>query len=166
MPTDITALQAKMTAFEQRYLVVMLIIAAMSLISLVVSILVFVFNRKHNKSILSLQIKTSIDAAKSEISSLALQIIPLRSKSKPIAEEKRQLDELQKLNDAAFEKLLNCYEDACQRYLNKQLDSNEFRKRYFHDVREYIDQFPDQFTEPATRFYSMLQVYRQWHRPK
>ena len=166
VPQTIVELHQQMTAFEKKYLIIVGITALIAFVSLIISILVGFFNRRHNRATLSVQLKSAIDTAKNDASRLQVDMSPLRSKNKRTADEQRQLDDLKKIHDAAFEKVLNCYEDSCQRYLNKQVDRGEFRKSYFHDIREYIDHFPELFTEPATRFYSMLQVYREWHKPK
>lgn len=164
--------------------------------SLVISILTFIkslFDAKKNKKSsneakakaqealdvqhgsLEMQIRTSITAARSEISKLAPLIGPLQAKRDSSLQpnssdeftliEMKTLETYHKTFETAIEDLLNTYNEACQKYMDGKVDKIRFRKNYFHEIRNVVTnaEFEDRFNPITSMFQATIAVYNEWH---
>lgn len=156
---EVNKLSTNMSVFETWYLIATIIIAIISFFALYES-------KNSSKASLLHQVKNSINDAKTQIENLTLELSELRSKKKLTADEQRQKDIQEKIFESAIEKLLNVYDDACQKYFANSIPKNEFKKSYFNDIRKYIESFPEKFQEPLTEYNFMLRLYTKWHKVK
>ena len=154
-----------MTSNEKITLLISAIAAGIAALSLLISILGYFLNRRSNKAALLHQVKTSIDDAKTLMENRTVEMAPLSSKKKRTADEERQLDTLKSVYESSLEKVINAYEDGCQKYCANLILKKEFKKSYFGDIRDYVEQFEDKFTGPVTRYTYILRLYREWHKP-
>ena len=136
-----------------------------SMVALVISGIALYWGNRFSKATVLQQIKQSIDNAKTHVEAVSLAISPIISKEQPTNDEKRQKEDLQRIYDSAFEKVLNAYEDGCQKYYAHLVLKQEFRRSYFSDLRDYVEEFPDKFSEPITRYTYILKLYKEWHKP-
>lgn len=139
--------------------------AVVAALSLIISILGYFLNRRSNKAALLHQVKTSIDDAKTLMENRTVEMAPLTSKKKRTADEERQLETLKSVFESSLEKVINAYEDGCQKYCANLVLRTEFKKSYFGDIRDYVERFKDEFTGPVTRYTYILRLYREWHKP-
>ncbi|MCL6714178.1 hypothetical protein M8R20_45135 [Pseudomonas sp. R2.Fl] len=110
-------------------------------------------------------IKSGVDSAKAQIEALSIQIAPLKAKQSPL--NKSQLEEFQikqQALDSAFERLLNAYNDGCQKFFKRQVDTQDFIDLYHQDIADYIREFESKFLPPLTRFDAMLRYYNEKHK--
>lgn len=135
-------------------------------LSMFISVVALMWNKKSNKAQLLHQVKNSIDTAKTQVENISMQMSELAAKKKRSADEQRQLDTMLKIQDSAFEKVLNAYEDGCQKYKGNLILRKEFKKSYFEDIREYVHRFQNKFSGPLTSYQYMLDLYNEWHKVK
>jgi len=154
---EVSKLSQDMSFFETWYLVATVLIAFISFFALFTS-------KNSSKAALLHQVKISINDAKTQIENLTLQLSELKSKKTLTADEKRQKDIQEKIYESAIEKLLNTYDDGCQKYFANSISKKEFKKSYFNDIRKYIESFPNKFQEPLTEYNYMLKLYKNWHK--
>ena len=66
---------------------------------------------------------------------------------------------------ALDEDLLNAYDEACAKYIDRKVDKNRFYKMYMHEIRQLVEQEPYKqiFNEKSCRFDSILKVYEKWN---
>ncbi len=155
-----------MTKYEVLTLWISGIAAGIATLSLIISIFGYFLNRRSNKAALLHQVKMSIDDAKTQLENRTVEISPLSSKKKRTADEDRQLTTLQTVYESSLEKVINAYEDGCQKYFAGLILKDEFKRSYFGDIRDYVEKFQDKFTGPVTRYTYVLKLYNQWHKPK
>ncbi len=163
---EIGKLAADMSFFEQWYLLATIGIGFFALVALVISVITYFSTVKSNKAALLHQVKNSIDDAKTHLANLTLELSTLQSKSKLTADERRQLSIQISVYESALEKLLNAYEDGCQKYISKLILKAEFKKSYYGDIRRYIEEFTEKFTGPVTEYTHMISLYKEWHKVK
>jgi hypothetical protein len=144
----------------------------LSTIATVISVLAFAHSiwtrysaNKFNKATILQSVKITIDNAKTQLESLSVQLVPINAKKNLTTEEQRQKESYKKIYESAIEKVLNAYEDGCQKYYANLILKEEFKRSYFSDIRKYIEEFPNKFSEPITRYTYMLKLYKEWHKP-
>lgn len=135
-----------------------------SLIAVIVSIWSASQSRKQSSASKLQGVKINIDLAKSQLESLSMELAPLKAKKATTADEKRELDLKLQVYEAALERLLNAYNDGCDKFFKKQIDQQDFVDMYHQDIRDYVEKVPDKFTPPITRFDKMVQYYEQRHK--
>ncbi len=59
---------------------------------------------------------------------------------------------------------LNAYDEACAKYLDNKVDKERFKKTYFTEIREIVEnkELKDFFDPTTTRYKTILKVYREW----
>lgn len=140
------------------------ITVGVSILAILGSFYVIFQNKKQSKALVLQAIKSNIDLAKSQIESLSMELAPLKAKKSPSADEKQELDIKNQVYESALERLLNAYNDGCDKFYKKQISAQDFTDMYHQDIRTYIESFPDKFREPLTRFDKMLQYYNEYHK--
>lgn len=165
-PLTITQLTNNMSKFESLYLEITIAIGVVSFIALIISIFTYFATSKANKAALLHQVKISIDDAKTQLENMTLKLAELQSKKSLTADEKRKLTIQESVYDSALEKLLNAYENGCQKYKSNLILKDEFKRSYHSDIRKYIEAFEDKFSGPLTEYSHMLYLYNEWHKIK
>jgi len=155
-----------MTKYEIITLWVSGLAALVATSSMFVSAKSYFSNKRSNKATLLHQVKISIDDAKTQLENRTEKIAPLKSKKKRTAEEEREYQTLLGVYESSLEKVINAYEDGCQKYYANLIIKKEFKKSYFGDIRNYVENFEDKFTGPVTRYSYILKAYNEWHKPK
>ena len=140
--------------------------AFIAVLSILLSIVSYFSNKRSNKATLLHQVKNSIDDAKTQLENRTENIAPLKSKKKRTADEEREYQTLLGVYESSLEKVINAYEDGCQKYYAGLIIKKEFKKSYFGDIRGYVENFEDKFTGPVTRYSYILKAYNEWHKPK
>lgn len=161
---EVGKLASDMSFFEQWYLIATIGIGVVALVALMISVIAYFSTVKSNKAALLHQVKNSIDNAKTQLENLTLELSILTSKSKLTADEERQLNIQKTVYESGLEKVLNAYEDGCQKYKSKLILQDEFKNSYYGDIRRYVEEFTEKFTGPVTEYTHMISLYRKWHK--
>jgi len=66
--------------------------------------------------------------------------------------------------NAAVELVLNAYENACNAFYTNKIRRGDFREKYHHDIRSYIEKYPGKFAPPLTMYSKMEQYYKEYHK--
>ncbi|WP_231103666.1 hypothetical protein, partial [Xanthomonas graminis] len=109
-------------------------------------------------------IKSNIDAAKAQVESTAMQLALLKAKRSPTKDQKDELAIKQQVFDSMVERLLNAYNDGCQKFYKNQVIAQDFIDLYHQDIADYIREFKEKFSGPLTRFDAMLNYYNEKHK--
>ena len=66
---------------------------------------------------------------------------------------------------ALDEDLLNAYDEACAKYIDKKVDRERFYKTYMHEIRQLVENEPynKKFNEKSCKFDAILKVYKEWN---
>lgn len=140
--------------------------AFIATLSMILSVISYFSNKRSNKATLLHQVKTSIDDAKTQLENRTEKIAPLQAKKKRTADEDREYQTLLGVYESSLEKVINAYEDGCQKYYASLIIKKEFKKSYFGDIRDYVENFEDKFAGPVIRYTYILKAYNEWHKPK
>ena len=92
---------------------------------------------------------------------------PLKSKSNARTisdEEKETLKIYDKNLDSSIESMLNTYDDACAKYLDKKIDKIRFKKTFHVEIRNLIENtdLKKYFDPVNSRYKPILKVYNEW----
>ena len=62
------------------------------------------------------------------------------------------------------EEFLNAYDEACQKYLDKKVDCNRFKKSYFNEIKSLVENpsFKECFDSHSTQYKATVKVYNEW----
>jgi len=105
---------------------------SISLISLLVSIYAFIRSNKVANAELDIVIHNLIHQSRHTLD----EVLKLELELADSIDEKRQI--LTNFGRKGIEELLNAYEEACTRYLNKQIDQAHFRQRYKQEILQVV----------------------------
>lgn len=66
---------------------------------------------------------------------------------------------------AALEDVLNAYDEACSKYIDKKVDVSRFKKLYITEIRNLVedDNTKSFYFMPQSRFQATVKVYREWN---
>lgn len=67
--------------------------------------------------------------------------------------------------NAALEIVLNAYDEACAKYIDKKVDRERFKKLYITEIRNLVenDSTKSYYVMPQSKFQSTVKVYREWY---
>ncbi len=116
----------------------------LSLIAIIISVIALINNSKKNKSDTLLILKGYINDARSNLSSVSLEI-----------DKNATANDHTEIQNAAFEeaqeRLLNAYETACERFFKKEIDPKDFSDNFADDITTFV-----QNPSFATRYFNGL----------
>jgi len=135
-----------------------------SVFAVIVGILSYLKNSSVTKDNALTNIKSNIDTAKSHYENLSMETAKLKVKIDKTEQEERELELKRTICDSAFEKVLNAYEDGCDRFFKNKVDKKDFREKYHTDIVKYVEEFPKEFSEPLTSYNRILAYYKRNHK--
>ena len=130
----------------------------LSIIALFVSLISLIFSKINMNRVekiycgqTELSIREAITSARNRITDILLD---------PNVSNNNYTDQLMK---SATEELLNSYEEACSKYLDKKVDKKRFKKTYFDEIKNVVeyDGFKEYFKFGA-KYDSIKKVYTEW----
>ena len=142
-------------------MMVLIITNIINWISPIISILAFVFSLlsfyKSNalaKGQLEMQIHEMITSAKTRYGDLGLQL-----------KKDQQNTILAASVMAALEDVLNAYDQACAKYIDKKTDKERFKKSYVNEIRHLVenDNTKKYYIGPQTKYRATVKVYNEWN---
>lgn len=65
---------------------------------------------------------------------------------------------------ALNEELLNAYDEACAKYLDRKVDKERFRKMYFHEIKQLVEckDYSNEYDKVSSRYIATIKVYQEW----
>ena len=120
--------------------------------SAIAAILTYINGKKTSYGNLELQIRAMISDAKYHLLEFSYRCTDL---DKDIAS--KQFDSLN-------EELLNAYDEACAKYLDKKVDRERFKKMYFHEIRQIVEnsEYNDYYNPTKSKYTATLKVYKEF----
>ena len=66
--------------------------------------------------------------------------------------------------ESAKEEFLNSYDEACQKYLDKKVYKERFKKSYFVEIQSIVknDNFKEKYDSQSTDYKATVKVYNEW----
>lgn len=145
-----------MTGYE----ITAIVIAAIGLIISIISIMMSFSAHKISQGQIELEIHQLINQAQKDVLDISIMMVeklPDNSKDAKIM--------IKKALNAAYERNLNAYEEACAKYLDNKVDKDRFKKNYHLDIRNLVqnEQFQDKFNPLISPYKAILKVYNDWN---
>lgn len=71
---------------------------------------------------------------------------------------------IQQVFESAKEEFLNSYEEACQKYLDKKVDTKRFKKTYTNEIQSIVknENFKAKYDCQSTPYKATVKVYQEW----
>lgn len=132
----------------------------LSIIALLISLLSLIFSKINMNRVekiyygqTELTIRGSITSARNKITDILLN---------SNINNNKYTDQLMK---SATEELLNSYEEACSKYLDKKVDKKRFKKTYLDEIKNVVeyDGF-DVYFKFSSKYDAIKKVYTEWFR--
>lgn len=143
-----------------------IIIAGISLlVSIGATILSLIANSKCSSATIELGLLAAITSANEKIMDCSADMDELVSRKDSLtSEEQTQLELKKKRFDTAVENLLNAYEEACAKYIDKKVDKERFKKNYFKSIQKVVEnkEFKDYYSGVQSKYKATLKVYKEW----
>lgn len=130
-------------------------------IAIIISIIAFGFSLfsffKSNsltKGQVEMQIRDMISSAKWRYADLGIQLSKDDKNTALVASTK-----------AALEDVLNAYDEACAKYIDKKVDKERFKKLYVTEIRNLVEDnnTKDYYVMPQSKFQATVKVYNEWN---
>ena len=146
-----------MTLYEGLSLVVAVVAALLSAFAVWKS-------NSTSAGMIELSINERITSTKEKAMDVSLMMAPLLSKSDKAADDKKLIETYETILGSAIENNLNAYEEACAKYLDRKVDTKRFRKAYYAEIRQLVEnQELKKYLDPVTSKYkAILKVYNEW----
>lgn len=132
------------------------ITTVISIISLLISIASFIVTKINTSKIekiyygqMELEIRNIITSAKNRVAN-AIQDTNQNPKK----------DQLVKFS---IEELLNSYEEACTKYIDKKIDPKRFKKMYFDEIKNIVESDDlKKYFQFGSKYDAIKKVYNEW----
>ncbi len=130
----------------------------LSLIAIVISIIALSNNSKKNKNDTLLILKGYINDARSNLSSVSLEIDKSTTANNPTEIQSAAFEEAQ-------ERLLNAYNTVCERFFKKEVDPKDFSDNFADDITTFVQNSSfatKYFNGLYSRFYYIKKYYTNY----
>lgn len=106
------------------------------------------------KGQVEMQIREIISTAKARYADIAIQL-----------SKDNDNETLISSTFAALEDVLNAYDEACSKYIDKKVDVSRFKKLYITEIRNLVedDNTKSFYFMPQSKFQATVKVYREWN---
>ena len=107
------------------------------------------------KGQVELQIREMISSAKYRYTEIGCKFLEDTKKAKDYANH---------FIEAAYEDVLNAYDEACTKYLDDKIDKERFKKTYYNEIKNLVEceDTKASYVPPQTRYKATLKVYNEW----
>jgi hypothetical protein len=125
-------------------------------------------NTNIQHGLIELEVRQSVEGAKSKINDISIIMAPLKAKSikNTISEEEKETFAIYEKNfDAAIQTMLNTYDGACSKYIDCKVDKVRFKKDYHIEIRNLLErpELKEYFDPLTSRYKPILKVYDEWN---
>lgn len=83
-----------------------------------------------------------------------------------IINHSKELDDklIKMVYESTKEEFLNAYDEACQKYLDKKVDKERFKKSYFIEIQSIVksEDFKQKYDTQSTPYKATVKVYNEW----
>ena len=133
---------------------------ALEITALIIAVCALINSMRYNQLIkgqVELQIRARISSARNRYEDILLQSLTLR-----LDEDQDAL--LKGLIRSTKEEYSNAYNEACEKYLDKKVDTTRFKQSYSNEIYNIVNDpsFSDQYIKPQTKFKATVKVYDEW----
>jgi Skp family chaperone for outer membrane proteins len=135
------------------------------LVSAFAAVMSLLANAKSSSATIELGLLDTITSASEKVMDCSADMDDLVSRKDSLTtEEQTQLEFKKKRFDTAVENLLNAYEEACAKYVDKKIDKERFKKNYFRSIRNVVEneKFKDYYVGVQSNYKATLKVYKEW----
>ncbi|MBA7491353.1 hypothetical protein ES702_01898 [subsurface metagenome] len=122
---------------------------------------------KINNAIIETEIRKAIEEANSRVNDMGIEMVPYAAKiecNQGTPVDKKTLEMYQTNFVASVQAMLNVYDDACTKYLDKKIDCERFKRNFFIEIRNLIEResLKEYFDPTTSRYKAILKVYDEW----
>ena len=142
------------------YEIVAIIISVVGLIISIISIVKSHYAHKISQGQIELDIHQLINQAQKDVLDISIVMI---EKLPDNSNDAKNM--IKKALNAAYERNLNAYEEACAKYLDNKVDKDRFKKNYHLDIRKLVEDehFKPIFNSTTSPYKAILKVYNKWN---
>lgn len=125
-----------------------------SFASAVAAIITYINSKRMTNGNVELQIRTMISEAKYHQSECMIKLA---------VNPKDEI--LNNIYETLTEEVLNAYDEACAKYNDKKVDRARFKKMYFHEIRQLVEdqKLKEKYDSISSRYDATKKVYNEWN---
>ena len=145
-------MQQQINILETWYYIASILVVLISLFSLGLSIA----NRKNISGTMEIEIRNMINSSISQLENICINMLN---------NNKEDCKVYQKLIESAHERILNSYDEACMKYLDKKIDRIRFKKTYRTEIRNLVKSEENKkYFGPGGEYQAIQKVYEMWNK--
>lgn len=123
-----------------------------AMVSAVATILTYINGKKTAYGNIELQIRSMISDAKYHLLEFSYKF----------GKNENDIDTEQ--FDALIEEVLNAYDEACAKYLDRKVDRDRFKKMYYYEIIQTVEneEYQNYYSQTNSKYGATLKVYKQF----
>lgn len=128
----------------------------------IITFFVYRYTKKQSDAQMEIAVREMISSARSNLRQI---IITDTSVKEALLNEAKAKEAL--LNEAK-EELLNAYDEACAKYIDKKIDKKRFKRMYYGEIKNIVkdNEFQKMINWPKSKFPHIVQVHQEWDSKK
>lgn len=128
----------------------------------IITFFVYRYTKKQSDAQMEIAVREMISSARSNLRQI---IITDTSVKEALLNEAKAKEAL--LNEAK-EELLNAYDEACAKYIDKKIDKKRFKRMYYGEIKNIVkdNEFQKMINWPKSKFPHIVKIFQEWNSEK
>ena len=128
----------------------------------IITFFVYRYTKKQSDAQMEIAVREMISSARSNLRQI---IITDTSVKEALLNEAKAKEAL--LNEAK-EELLNAYDEACAKYIDKKIDKKRFKRMYYGEIKNIVkdNEFQKMINWPKSKFPHIVKICQEWNSEK
>ncbi len=118
----------------------------------IITVFVYRYTKKQSDAQMEIAVREMISSARSNLRQIIITDTSVK----------------EALLNEAKEELLNAYDEACAKYIDKKIDKRTFKRMYYGEIENIVndDEFKKMINWPKSKFPHIIQVCQEWNSEK
>lgn len=118
----------------------------------IITFFVYSYTKKQSDAQMEISVREMISSARSNLRQIIITDTSVK----------------EALLNEAKEELLNAYEEACAKYIDKKIDKKTFKRMYYGEIKNIVknEEFKKMINWPKSKFPHIVKICQEWNSEK
>lgn len=118
----------------------------------IITFFVYMYTKKQSDAQMEIAVREMISSARSNLRQIIITDTSVK----------------EALLNEAKEELLNAYEEACAKYIDKKIDKKTFKRMYYGEIKNIVknEEFKKMINWPKSKFPHIVKICQEWNSEK
>ena len=138
----------------------------------IITFFVYRYTKKQSDAQMEIAVREMISSARSNLRQIIITDTSVKEALLNEAKAKEALLNEAKAKEAllneAKEELLNAYDEACAKYIDKKIDKKRFKRMYYGEIKNIVkdNEFQKMINWPKSKFPHIVKICQEWNSEK